>query len=291
MRALGYERDPVASILASGRSDTVGLVIPSVTNNVFADLLRGVFDALDGANPVQIGNFRYSPLAEEKLLATFRSQRPAGLIVAGTDQSPEGRAILEDMGCPIVQVMDVSDDPVDMLVGIDHHAAAGLAARHLAEMGYRRPGILTARMDPRTCKRAAGFEAAAEGFEPHRRVITPAPSSVQLGGRMLADLLSSAPDTDSVFCINDDLALGALFEAQRMGLSVPNQLGIIGFNDLEFAAAAEPGLSSVYTPRAEMGRRAAELVLARLRGETHETAIRLDCVLRPRGSTARGKTK
>ena len=291
MRALGYERDPVASILASGRSDTVGLVIPSVTNNVFADLLRGVFDALDGANPVQIGNFRYSPLAEEKLLATFRSQRPAGLIVAGTDQSPEGRAILEDMGCPIVQVMDVSDDPVDMLVGIDHHAAAGLAARHLAEMGYRRPGILTARMDPRTRKRAAGFEAAAEGFEPHRRVITPAPSSVQLGGRMLADLLSSAPDTDSVFCINDDLALGALFEAQRMGLSVPNQLGIIGFNDLEFAAAAEPGLSSVYTPRAEMGRRAAELVLASLRGETHETAIRLDCVLRPRGSTARGKTK
>ena len=76
-----------------------------------------------------------------------------------------------------------------------------------------------------------------------------------------------------------------------MGLSVPNQLGIIGFNDLEFAAAAEPGLSSVYTPRAEMGRRAAELVLASLRGETHETAIRLDCVLRPRGSTARGKTK
>lgn len=291
MRALGYERDPVASILASGRSDTVGLVIPSVTNNVFADLLRGVFDALDGANPVQIGNFRYSPLAEEKLLATFRSQRPAGLIVAGTDQSPEGRAILEDMGCPIVQVMDVSDDPVDMLVGIDHHAAAGLAARHLAEMGYRRPGILTARMDPRTRKRAAGFETAAEGFEPHRRVITPAPSSVQLGGRMLADLLSSAPDTDAVFCINDDLALGALFEAQRMGLSVPNQLGIIGFNDLEFAAAAEPGLSSVYTPRAEMGRRAAELVLASLRGETHETAIRLDCVLRPRGSTARGKTK
>lgn len=290
VRALGYERDPVASILASGRSDTVGLVIPSVTNNVFADLLRGVYDTLDGANPVQIGNFRYSPLAEERLLATFRSQRPAGLIVAGTDQSPEGRAILEDMDCPIVQVMDVCDDPVDMLVGIDHHAAAGLAARHLADMGYRHPGILTARMDPRTRKRAAGFEAAATGFDPRRRVTTPAPSSVQLGGRMLADLLSSAPETDAVFCINDDLALGALFEAQRMGLSVPDQLGIIGFNDLEFAAAAEPGLSSVYTPRAEMGRRAADLILARLRGESHDTPIRLDCALRPRGSTARGKT-
>ena len=108
---------------------------------------------------------------------------------------------------------------------------------------------------------------------------------------MLTDLLSSAPDTDAVFCINDDLALGALFEAQRMGLSVPDQLGIIGFNDLEFAAAAVPGLSSVYTPRAEMGRRAAELILARLRGESHETPVRLDCALRPRGSTARGKTK
>ena len=288
VRALGYERDPAAAMLASGRSDAIGLVIPSVTNNVFADVLRGVYDGLEGtAHPVQIGNFRYSPLAEERLLATFRSQRPAGLIVAGTDQSPAGRAALEGMGCPVVQIMDVCDDPVDMLVGIDHGAGAAMAARHLAERGYRRPGVLAARMDPRTRKRTAGFEGEARGFEPARRVTTPEPSSVQLGARMLADLLTRAPDTDAVFCINDDLALGALFEARRVGLEVPSRLGIAGFNDLEFAAAAEPGLTSVRTPRYEMGMRAASLLLDRLGGGPAAPAERLSCELRPRGSTAR----
>lgn len=289
VRALGYERDPAAAMLASGRSDTIGLVIPSVTNNVFAELLRGVYDALEGtAHPVQIGNFRYSPLAEERLLATFRAQRPAGLIVAGTDQSPAGRAALAGMGCPVVQVMDVCDGPVDMLVGIDHAEGAALAARHLAARGYRAPGVLAARMDPRTRKRAEGFERAATGFDPRRRVTTPEPSSVRLGGRMLADLLARAPETDAVFCINDDLALGALFEARRMGLDVPGRLGIAGFNDLEFAAAAEPAITSVHTPRREMGRRAVALLLDRMAGRTGPGIHRLACELRARASTARG---
>ena len=288
VRALGYERNAAAAMLASGRSDIVGLVIPSVTNNVFADVLRGVYDALEGTgHPVQIGNFRYAPLAEERLLAAFRAQRPAGLIVAGTDQSPGGRAALAAMDCPVVQIMDVSDDPVDMLVGLDHAEGAALAARHLAERGYRAPGILAARMDPRTRKRAAGFEAAARGFDPRRRVTTHEPSSVQLGGRMLADLLARAPETDAVFCINDDLALGALFEAARMGIAVPGRLGVAGFNDLEYSAVAEPALTSVATPRLEMGRRAAEMLLARIGGgAVADRRVRLRSALRPRASTA-----
>ena len=289
VRALGYERNAAAAMLASGRSDIVGLVIPSVTNHVFADVLRGVYDALENtAHPVQIGNFRYAPMAEERLLTAFRAQRPAGLIVAGTDQSPGGRAALEAMECPVVQIMDVCDDPVDMLVGLDHAEGAALAARHLADRGYRAPGLLAARMDPRTRKRAAGFEAAATGFDPRRRITTPEPSSVQLGGRMLASLLARAPETDAVFCINDDLALGAAFEAARMGLGVPGRLGIAGFNDLEYAAAAEPALTSVATPRYEMGRMAAEMLLARIAGaDVPSPRVLLRSTLHPRASTAR----
>lgn len=89
IRELGYVPNPAARALASGRTDVVGVIIPSVSNNVFADVTRGIYDALEGsALSVQMGNTRYSPLTEEELIRVFLSQRPAGLIVAGHDQSP-----------------------------------------------------------------------------------------------------------------------------------------------------------------------------------------------------------
>ncbi|QPH52230.1 LacI family DNA-binding transcriptional regulator [Pontivivens ytuae] len=289
VQKLGYAPDPAASALASGRSNTIGLVIPSLTNSVFSEVLRGVYDALEEtAYSAQIGNFRYAPLGEEKLLLTFRSQRPAGLIVAGTDQTAGSRRLLEEMACPVVQIMDIDPDPIDMIVGFSHHDAGAAAARHLVEAGYRRIGLLAARMDPRTQKRAAGFRTAAGAATgPEREVMTPEASTTVLGGHMMAELLAKAPDTDAIFCINDDLAAGALFECQRRGIAVPERMGICGFNDLDIASAVNPPLTSVFTPRYEMGRRAVELLLARIGGAAEGPVVEdIGFQLRPRGSTA-----
>lgn len=288
---LGYVPNAAASALASARTDVVALLVPSLTNAVFADLLRGVYDAVEGTRlTVQIGNFRYAPSKEEELIRTFLRQRPAGLIVAGIDQTAAARALLQAATCPVVQTMEVSDRPIDRIIGFSQKAGGRLAAGHLIAAGYRRPGFLGARMDPRSQARFAGFrdELARAGLHDPRRVVTTAhPSSVGLGGQLLSDLMAAAPETDAIFCNNDDLAAGALFEAQRRGLHVPDALGICGFNDLEMSRHLVPPLTTVATPRYDVGRGAIELVAAALDRETPDPArnIRLDVTLMQRGTT------
>ena len=291
--ALGYVPDMAASALASNRTNVIGLVIPSMTNAVFTDVLKGVYDALESSSlTVQVGNSRYSPSKEEDLIRTFLRQRPAGLIVAGIDQTQTARRMLEAATCPVVQIIDVTDTPVDKLVGFSHFEGARAAVRHLVEQGYERPGILTARMDPRSRIRLAGFteEAKALGvFAPQRVVTTTKHSSIRLGAQLFNDLLSSAPETDSIFCNNDDLAIGALFEASRCNIAVPEAFGICGFNDLDISAEVIPSLTSIKTPRYETGLRAVGMVEEALKaGASHEAApVILETHLVPRQSTAR----
>lgn len=290
---LNYLPDPAASALASARTNVIGVLIPSVTNNVFSAVLSGIYDSLEESRfHLQLGNTRYRVGEEEKLLRIFRSQKPAGLIVSGIDQSETSRAILEDMDCPIVQVMELGASPVDMMVGFSHFEGARAATHHLVEAGYRRIGFLGARMDPRTQRRFDGYRAALEAaglFDEKLVSTTVTASSITLGGQILGDLLSTAPKADAVFCNNDDIALGALFECQRRRIRVPQDFGIVGFNDLEMMAAAYPALTSVRTFRYEMGRRAVAMLLQTIDGKRPaEPVVDLGFEIMKRTSTQRG---
>ncbi len=267
--SLGYVPNQAARALASRRTDVIGALIPSVTNNVFSDVLKGIYDAVeDGPFQLQLGNTRYSVLEEERLVRTFLSQRPAGLIISGIDQSAVTRELLQDSGVPIVQIMETGPDPIDLMVGFSHRAAACAAVAHLVAAGYRRIAFLGARMDPRTQRRLAGYRDGLQGVGVDEDLVltTTQPSSVIMGGHLIDDLLARRPDVDAVFCNNDDIALGALFEAQRRHIDVPGQLGICGFNDLEYMQAACPSLTSVRTHRGLMGAKAVEM----LAGAIHE---------------------
>ena len=269
-KELGYIPNLAARALASQRTEVIGVLIPSLTNNVFSDVLRGIYDASEGSRySIQLANTRYSILQEEKLLRLFQAQKPAGLIVTGIDQTAESRSVMDSMNCPIAQIMEIGAAPVDMMIGFSHYDAAFAAVSHLLAQGFRRIGFLGAQMDPRVQRRFGGYRdalKAASLFDPRLIVTTPVPTSVTLGGTLFADLLSRAPDSDAVFCGNDDLALGVLFECQRRQISVPEDMAIVGFNDLEFMAAAVPSLSSVRTNRYEMGRNAVTMVTAAIEG-------------------------
>jgi len=267
---LGYVPNLAARALASQRTEVIGVLIPSLTNNVFSDVLRGIYDTLDGSRySTQLANTRYSILQEERLLRLFLAQKPAGLIVTGINQTPDSRTILESVDCPIVQIMEIGAKPIDMMIGFSHFDASKAAISHLLSQGYRQIGFLGARMDPRVQRRLEGYQAAmseAELFDPRLIVTTAVPTSVTLGGTLFADLLAKAPDIEAVFCVNDDLALGALFECKRRHMSVPEQMAIVGFNDLEFMSSSVPTLTSVRTNRYEMGRKAAMMVIESLEG-------------------------
>jgi LacI family gluconate utilization system Gnt-I transcriptional repressor len=275
--ALGYVLNPNARALASVRSDVIGVLIPSVTNNVFADVLRGIHDGLGGSHHhIQFGNTHYSAAEEERLLKVFLSQHPSALIVSGIDQTPAARRLLENAGCPVVQIMEVGPDPVDMMIGFSHFDGGQAVTRHLIETGRRRIAFLGARMDPRSARRLAGYSAAMEEvglFDPRLVTTTPNPSSITMGSELFAEALARAPELDGVVCNNDDLALGVLFACHRAGIDVPGRVGVAGFNDHEMMAAAFPSMTSLRTPRYAMGRGAATMALAAVAGEVAEARI------------------
>jgi LacI family gluconate utilization system Gnt-I transcriptional repressor len=289
---LGYVPDRNARALASARADVIGVLVPSLTNNVFAEVVRGIYDGLDRSHlQVQIGNTHYSEQAEENLLRIFLSQRPSALIVSGIDQDRAARALLESADCPVVQIMEIGPEPVDMMIGFSHYEGGKAATRHLLDAGYRRIAFIGARMDPRSQRRLAGYRAAMEeaGLFDQRLVTTTLrPSSVSTGGELFGEALAKVPALDAAFCNNDDMALGALFECHRRGRRVPGEIGIAGFNDLEMMQVAYPSVTSLRTYRYEMGRSAIAMALAAIAGaRPAEPVVDLGFELIVRESTRR----
>ncbi len=289
---LGYVPDRNARALASARADVVGVLVPSLTNNVFAEVVRGIYDGLDQSPlQVQIGNTHYSERAEEDLLQTFLSQRPAALIVSGIDQTPAARALLESADCPVVQIMEIGPEPIDMMIGFSHFEGGRAATQHLVDAGYRRIAFVGARMDPRSGRRLAGYSAAMQEaglFDSRLITTTTRPSSVSIGSELFREAAAKPPGLDAAFCNNDDIALGVLFECHRQGLAVPSQIGISGFNDLEMMQVAFPSVTSLRTHRYAIGSRAIVMALAAIDGaRPAEPVIDLGFELKIRESSRR----
>ncbi len=294
VEALGYIPNQLASALASARTGTIGVLIPSLTNGVFGDYLKALHDAfLPAGFQVMVLNWRYQPEEEEKAIATMLGLHPEAMILAGIDQSDHVRRMLERANISVIQTMELSDDPIDINIGFSQHDAGYAATRHLLDLGHRRIGHIRARQDARSKRRMEGYRRAMEeaGLDTSGMVAaTPRPSTFALGGELLADLISRAPNLEFVFACNDDLAVGALFECSRRGIRVPHDMAIIGFNDLEICASCHPTLSSVATPRYEMARQAAEIVTRIIRGDGQRPdrpIIDLGFEVRTRGSTGR----
>ncbi|RYE08125.1 MAG: LacI family DNA-binding transcriptional regulator [Hyphomicrobiales bacterium] len=293
VKKLNYIPNHLASALASTRTHIVGVIVPSLTNGVFDDYLGAIQDVLNPAGfQVLVLNVRYSEIEEEKAIQTLMGYHPEAMIVAGVDQTPRSLDLLRHAGMPVVQTMDVSGAPIDLNIGLDHEAAGAAAVRHLYELGHRKIAHLTARADPRARRRHAGYQRqmAAYGLSTEGLVgASPRPSDVAMGGELLDEILAQVPDVSAVFTCNDDLALGTLFECQRRGLRVPDDIAIVGFNDLDFCVAAVPTLTSVSIERQQMGRWAAESILEIIRGSgkrPKQTRVDVGFSIKARGSTA-----
>jgi LacI family gluconate utilization system Gnt-I transcriptional repressor len=267
---LGYMPNRAARALARARSDSVAVLIPSLSNTVFTQLLEGVRDVLHGAGyRTLIGDTRYAPEEEESLLRAYLEHSPDGILVTGFDQTPATRQLLERSRVPVVHMMELADSAYS--VGLKQFDAGKAITQHLLERGYRRIGFLGAQLDPRVMERLAGYRAALQEAGLSYRtgeVLDPTPSSIGFGVALFDRLLQQAPDCDAIFCCNDDLALGVLFECQRRGIRVPQQLAVAGFNDLAASAWTCPALTTIATPRYEVGHTAASMLLQLMKGET-----------------------
>lgn len=268
---LGYLPNPAARALASGVGSHVAVLIPMLSNALFVDLLEGIQRTLrQGGYQTLIGVTHYDPAEEESLLREQLLHRPAGLIVTGLERSDATRQLIAQAGVPCVHVMEASGAAGVYCVGFSQMDAGEELTRHLMGRGHKRIAFAAAQLDPRTLQRLEGWRKAliAEGlYEPTLEWLNPAPSSISLGARMFEQIMGQQPAVDAIFFCNDDLAQGALLAALRLGLAVPQRVAIAGFNDLTGSDEMLPPLTTVRTPRAEIGNAAATMLLALMQGE------------------------
>ncbi|HMN93234.1 MAG TPA: LacI family DNA-binding transcriptional regulator [Hydrogenophaga sp.] len=287
---LGYVPDPAARALASQRGTQVPVLIPSLTNALFVDLVEAAHSALEPHGyQLLIGVTHYDPLEEEQLIKGFLAHRPAGLLVTGFDRTEVARRLIETNRVPVVYLMELSSVPGTYSVGFSQRDAGQAITAHLLSRGRRRIAFVAAQLDPRTLQRAEGYRRClrqAGLYDPKLEVLSAQPSSMRLGGELLKELLGRHPDVDAVFFCNDDLAQGGLLEALRLGVDVPGRVAVVGFNDLAGSDQMLPPLTTVRTPRREIGAEAAQMLLGVMRGEAIADPCRdLGFELVLRGST------
>lgn len=287
---LGYVPDPAARALASRHSTHVALLIPMLSNALFVDLMEAVQRTLRPAGyQTLIGVTHYDAAEEEQLLREQLQHRPAGLLVTGFDRSDTTRALIAGSGVPCVHLMETSSAAGVYSVGFSQADAGAAMTQHLLARGRRRIAFAAAQLDPRTMQRLEGWRRVmreAGLYAPTLEWLNPAPSSLALGGTMLEQIAGQTPAVDAVFFCNDDLAQGALLAALRLGIRVPERIAVAGFNDLTGSDQMLPPLTTVRTPRAEVGAAAARMLLALMRGEpVPAPVVDLGYELVPRAST------
>jgi LacI family gluconate utilization system Gnt-I transcriptional repressor len=302
VRELGYVPDLNARALASRRTDAVAVLVPSLTQNIFSDVLRGIYDGVeDSGLRIEITNTRYNSALEEVQLTTILRHQPAAVIVSGTEQTAVSRTMLEKAGCPVVQIMDLTDDPIQKIIGFSHEQAGREMTRHLIDAGYRRIAFFSGWMNLRSRQRFHGYQTALaeaglhdpdlvgevgnyESVKTDNHLF----STAVMGRELMLDMLERRPDVDAIFCNNDVLALGALFACNARGVPVPDRVGIAGFNDFDYMEAAFPALSSVRIHRWRCGYEAMMAVRHQLAGgEVGEPIVDLGFEIMKRASTDR----
>lgn len=264
---LGYVLNPMAGALASARSRIVGVIVPSLGNIVFTDVLSGINSVLETERfESLVGVSDYRPEREEMLIASMLAWRPAAIILAGLEHTDRARTLLREGGVRVVEMLDTDGDGIDMVVGFSNRAAGQASARHLVARGYRRIGYVghDLHSDLRAAKRHDGFCTGLRdaGLSIADAEIVSEPSSLRGGRDALASLLARTPDLDAVYFSNDDMAMGGYFHCAGAGIAVPDRLALLGYNGLEIGQVAPRRLSTLLTPRQQIGETAAKLALS-----------------------------
>ena len=271
----GYVPNRLAGGLASTRSRLVAAVVPTITGPVFLQTVQSLTEALaEHGYQLMLGQSGYDPARADALLEAIIGRRPDGIVLTGILHSASGRQRLLASGIPVVETWDLTPTPIDMLVGFSHVEVGRAVARFLHGRGRRRLAAV-AGDDERAKRRFAAFQAEARllGLAEVRSVEVPAPTTLKRGRGALADLLAADPSIDAVFCSSDLLALGVLTEARTRGLSVPDQLAVIGFGDQAFAEDLAPALTTVQIQGGAIGRQAAQFIVDRAEGRAVEPRI------------------
>ncbi len=265
-REIGYVHNRLAGGSAAYDNPIVGVVVPTMQNRVFTEVLSGINQTLDesGLRPV-FGVSEYSLDAEEDLVFDLLSWRPRGLILPGLEHTASLRKIVRQTGVRVAEIMDTDGDPISACFGISHIKAGQEMGRHLIDRGYRTFGYVGSQrgLDLRAGKRFEAFTRVVReaGAQIVAIETTEKPSSMDVGRTLTTRLLQRHPSPVAIYYANDDLAAGGLMHCLVENISVPEQVALAGFNGLGFLTALPKLITTTVTPRFEIGEAAANWLM------------------------------
>lgn len=288
--SMGYVPNRRARALVSGRSNTVGVAVPTLASPVFSAALQEMQKTLS-ANGYQllIASHEYDPAAEATALAQLISHGVDALVVIGAARPQSTWAQIDNAEVPLIQLWEGRDGFDRVLV--DNHHAGELAARHLLDLGHRRIAVICGAraINDRQAARVAGISEALTraGLDLPDALISEQPPNVMAGRRGCAALLKLAPRPTAIIGTMDLLAMGAMLEGQARGIDVPGAMSFVGIDNIDVSAHLSPALTSVDIPATRIGAEAAAMVLRRLGSDSAEAdSVTLPIKLVVRASTA-----
>ncbi len=280
-KTLGYVPNQIAGSLSSNHVNLIGVIVPSVSSSVFSEVLTGIITVLKKTQlqPV-FGVTGYNLDTEETVVRQMLSWQPSGLIIAGLEHSDAAHKMMENSGIPIVEIMDVDGDPIDMNVGISHQQAGYDMGRLIVDKGYRNIGFAGTKVDTdfRAGKRFCGFQKALTeaGLNVVDQELYTGNSSLRIGKEVTQKLLTRNKTLDCIYYSNDLLAAGGLMHCIAHDIAVPEQLGIAGFNGLDLREGLPKLTATTYAYRKETGIKAAQMIMAAKIGKNnrgHEKVV------------------
>lgn len=290
--ALGYVPNRLASVFAGDTTSTfVGVSIPDLGNEVFAQVLEGIDQKL-GAHGYQtvLGLTQHTLAHEESWIETVLSWQPAGLILTGRSHAPRALDMLRNAGLPLVEIWDLNSSPLDISVGLAHFDSGYEMGRHLVGLGYRAFGYVGTSHDTANAasRRLDGFAKAVTdgGGTLARQFCLHDTATFYPGYYGTEQLMATGVQVDCVFYQNDSMAFGGYQYCQRIGLSVPVDIGIAGWGDMPISAVLGRRLTTIHVPHLKLGQAAAQAMVARLQGEAVADSLDIGFRLVP-GQTVR----
>jgi len=293
---LGYTPHPAARALSLRRSGTIGVLIPQRLSTVFANqFLSELFQGLGELVEEHDLSLLLVPPLAGSLEGAIRQASVDGFISLGLSPDDEALATLERIGIPTV-LIDSEASPAHPAVNVDDAGGAESAARHLLELGHRQLAVILlppthaqAGPTPTAARRLVGYKAGLAAFDAPPPYTVTAGATMAAGARAFDSFPKGRRRPTGVLAMSDMAAIGVLGAAEAAGIRVPDDLSVVGYDDLPMAAWTSPPLTTVRQPIVEKGRLAARLLIQRLQGKAVTSPPPLATNLVVRGSTSRPK--
>lgn len=292
---LRYTPNFGARAIAANRTGIIGAVIPTMENSIFAKGIEAFQRALVAQNNTMVvASSAYDPAQEAKLIRTLVARGADGMLLIGTDREPQTYAFLEERGIPYVISWAFTDEDRSF-VGFDNRKASAQLVTKAIKLGHHSFAYISAKTEgnDRARDRILGAKDAIKsaGLDPTKMRTIETEYAIEIGRLAFDKLATTGPLPSLIICGNDVLAAGAIRGAQVMGLTVPDDISIIGFDDIDLATVMNPPLTTVHVPHREMGKLAAETLLSLIKSPDEQIKIELDTHVVDRGSLAPPQTR